>query len=339
MARRTRRVSSGPRLPGEFDLIHRYFAPLAAKMEGAQGLTDDACTYLPRPGQELVLTADALVAGIHFLQGDPPDLIARKMLRVNLSDLAAKGATPVGYLMTTGLSDDVDEAWVAKFAAGLAADQETYGIALMGGDTIAQPGPLTLSLTAIGTIAAGTAMRRRGAVAGDRILVSGTLGDGHLGLKVLRGGLADLDRDLARHLERRYHLPEPRVGLGRALASSRLVHAAMDVSDELVGDLGHICTASACGAVVRADRVPLSAAAAAAVAEDLDLLQGILTGGDDYELLFTAPAEAIRAIADMAAAAGVPVADIGEVVAGAGVRVLDRDGGEIGVGPGGYRHF
>ncbi len=332
-------MPTGPRLPGEFDLIHRYFAPLAARMEGALGLTDDACTYLPPPGHELVLTADALIAGVHFLADDPPDLIARKMLRVNLSDLAAKGATPVGYLMTTGFSDEIDEAWVAKFAAGLASDQETYGVALMGGDTVAQPGPLTLSLTAIGTIPAGTAMRRRGAIPGDRIYVSGTVGDGYLGLKVLRGGLADLDRDLTRHLSDRYHLPQPRVGLGQALAASRLVHAAMDVSDGLVGDLGHICTASACGAVIRAARVPLSSAAAVALAEDLDLLQGILTGGDDYELLFTAPAEAAPAIVDIAAAAGVAIADIGEVVAGDGVRVLDRDGDEIAVGRGGFRHF
>ena len=332
-------MPAGLRLPGEFDLIRRYFAPLAAKMAGAQGLTDDACTYLPPPGHELVLTADALIAGIHFLPTDPPDLIARKMLRVNLSDLAGKGAAPVGYLMTTGFSEDIDEAWVAKFTTGLATDQEIYGISLMGGDTVAQPGPLSLSLTAIGIIAEGRAMRRRGAVPGDHIYVSGTIGDGYLGLKVLRGTLMGLETGHAQHLRTRYHLPEPRLSLGQALAKSGLVHASMDVSDGLVADLEHICSASGCGAIVKADRVPLSGAAAAALAEDLDMLQGILTGGDDYELLFTAPPAAAPGIADLGRALDVPIADIGEVIAGSGVRVLDRDSDEIRFASGGFRHF
>lgn len=332
-------MPAGPRLPGEFDLIERYFAPLAAKMEGAQGLTDDACTYLPPAGHELVLTADALIADVHFLSTDPADLIARKMLRVNLSDLAAKGAKPIGYLMTTGFSADIDEAWVAKFAAGLATDQEIYGIALMGGDTVAQPGPLSLSLTAMGVIPVGQAMRRRGAVVGDRIFASGTIGDGHLGLKVLRGTLMGLEPDQAQFLRQRYQLPEPRVALGQALAASRLVHAAMDISDGLVADLGHICSASHCGAVIRTDQVPLSSAAAAALAEDLDLLPGILSGGDDYELLFTAPAGAAKAIRDIGLANGTPITEIGEIVAGSSVRVLDRDGDEIAFARGGFRHF
>ena len=332
-------MPAGPRLPGEFDLIQRYFAPLAAKMPGAQGLTDDACTYLPPAGHELVLTADALISGIHFLETDPPDMIARKMLRVNLSDLAAKGAMPVGYLMTTGFSDDIDEAWVSKFVAGLAIDQETFGISLMGGDTVAQPGPLTLSLTAIGIVAAGCAMRRRGALPGDRIFVSGTIGDGYLGLKVLRGGLLELDSAQSQFLGRRYQLPEPRVTLGQALARSRLIHASMDVSDGLVADLGHICSASGCGAVIRTDCVPLSDAATAALAEDLELMRGILTGGDDYELLFTAPADVAKVIAEIGADIGTDVTDIGEIAAAPGLRVLDRDGQEIAFARGGYRHF
>jgi len=174
---------------------------------------------------------------------------------------------------------------------------------------------------------------------GDRIFVSGTLGDGHLGLKVLRGTLMGLEPDQSQFLRQRYQLPDPRVALGQALAASRRVHAAMDISDGLIADLGHICRASQCGAVIRANQVPLSGAAAAALAEDLDLLPGILSGGDDYELLFTAPAAAAKAIRDLGAAHDSAIAEIGEVVAGSGVRVLDRDGTEIAFAQGGFRHF
>ena len=181
-------------LPGEFALIRKYFAPLAAGFSGALDLEDDAATYAVPSGCELVLTADALVEGRHYLASDPADLIARKMLRVNLSDLAAKGAKPVGYLMTTALGPDIDDDWIAKFAAGLAADQQEYGVALMGGDTVATPGPTTLSVTALGLVPVGRALRRRGAKPGDRLYVSGTIGDGILGLKVLRGELLEIGR-------------------------------------------------------------------------------------------------------------------------------------------------
>ncbi len=319
---------AGRPLPGEFELIRRYFAPLAAGFAGAANLEDDACTYQPPVGQELVLTADALVEGRHYLASDPADLIARKMLRVNLSDLAAKGARPVGYLMTTALGPDIDEAWIARFVAGLAADQKEFGITLMGGDTVATPGPTTLSVTALGTVPHGKALRRSGAKVGDKLFVSGTIGDGALGLKVLRGSLLDLDAAQRDALADRYHLPRPRLGLGAKLIGS--AHAAMDVSDGLVADAGHIAEASRCGVVIRTDRVPLSAAGQEALAGDLDLLPAILTGGDDYELLFTAPA--------LRPEWG-PVTEIGEIVAGSGVRVLDRDGAEIALAERGFQHF
>jgi thiamine-monophosphate kinase len=320
---------AGRPLPGEFDLIHRYFAPLAAGFPGALGLEDDAATYAPPVGHELVLTADALVEGRHYLPSDPPDLIARKMLRVNLSDLAAKGASAVGYLMTTALGPDIDEAWIAEFAKGLSADQTEFGVSLMGGDTVAIPGPTTLSVTAIGTVPRGAALRRNGARIGDKLFVSGTIGDGALGLRVLRGELLGLGGAERKALADRYHLPQPRMRLGVALLGA--AHAALDVSDGLVADAGHIAEASQCGVVIRADRVPLSPAAQQALADDLDLLPAILTGGDDYELLFTAPA-------------GGPdwstqVTEIGEVVAGEGVRVLDRDGSEIALAQRGFQHF
>jgi thiamine-monophosphate kinase len=317
-------------LPGEFALIRKYFAPLAAGFSGALDLEDDAATYAVPEGRELVLTADALVEGRHYLGSDPADLIARKMLRVNLSDLAAKGAKPVGYLMTTALGPDIDETWIAKFAAGLAADQSEYGLALMGGDTVATPGPTTLSVTALGIVPIGKALRRKGARVGDKLFVSGTIGDGALGLKVLRGGLLDLSSDHRVTLEDRYHLPQPRLQLGADLLASGRVTASMDVSDGLVADAGHIADASRCGLVIHADRVPLSAAAAEALASDLELLPSILGGGDDYELLFTAPD-------GISLPEG--VTEIGAVVAGGGVKVLDRDGAEIALGSGGFQHF
>jgi thiamine-monophosphate kinase len=315
-------------LPGEFALIRKYFAPLAAGFSGALDLEDDAATYAVPEGHELVLTADALVEGRHYLASDPADLIARKMLRVNLSDLAAKGAKPVGYLMTTALGPDIDEAWIAKFVAGLAADQAEYGIALMGGDTVATPGPTTLSVTALGIVPAGRALRRKGARPGDKLFVSGTIGDGALGLKVLRHQLLELPPEHRAALEDRYHLPQPRLKLGAALLASGVVTASMDVSDGLVADAGHIAQASRCGLVIHADRVPLSPAAQEALAEDLDLLPVILGGGDDYELLFTASGWV-----------GDGATEIGEVVAGSGVKVLDRDGAEIALSVGGFQHF
>jgi thiamine-monophosphate kinase len=326
-------VGSRAPLPGEFDLIRKYFAPLAAGFSGALDLEDDAATYAVPVGQELVLTADALVEGRHYLASDPADLIARKMLRVNLSDLAAKGAKPVGYLMTTALGPDIDEAWIVKFVAGLAADQQEYGIALMGGDTVATPGPTTLSVTALGLVPTGRALRRKGAKPGDRLFVSGTIGDGILGLKVLRGELLALGASDRAALADRYHLPRARVALGAALLGGGAVTAAMDVSDGLVADAGHIAEASHCGLILHADRVPLSPAAQEALAEDLDLLPVLLSGGDDYEILFTAGP------GFTAPAADVPVVEIGEVVSGSGVKVLDRDGAEIPMKVGGWQHF
>ena len=317
-------------LPGEFALIRKYFAPLAAGFSGALDLEDDACTYAPPGGHDLVLTADALVEDRHYLASDPADLVARKMLRVNLSDLAAKGAKPVGYLMTTALGPDIDEAWIAKFAAGLDADQKEYGVSLMGGDTVATPGPTTLSLTALGLVPTGRALRRRGAKPGDRLFVSGTIGDGILGLKVLKGELFDLSADQRDALADRYHLPKPRLALGASLLAGGKVTAAMDVSDGLVADAGHIGEASRCGLIIHADRVPLSAGAQEALAADLDLLPVLLSGGDDYELLFTAGA---------AFTAPDSVTEIGEVISGSGVTVLDRDGAEIPLKAGGWQHF
>ncbi|MGE0717706.1 MAG: thiamine-phosphate kinase [Alphaproteobacteria bacterium] len=313
---------------GEFGRIARFYAPLSAGAPGALGLTDDAAVLAPSPGHEIVVTADALVEGVHFRPEDAPGLVARKMLRVNLSDLAAKGARPIGYVMTTALPRRCGDDWVAAFAAGLAADQAEFAISLLGGDSVATPGPITLSVTALGEVPAGTAVRRNGATAGDRVFVSGTIGDGALGLLALQGKLSALppaDRDF---LADRYLLPQPRTAAGPLLRG--VARAMLDVSDGLVADLGHVATASGVAAEIDRDRIPLSPAARAAVAADPGLWELILGGGDDYELLFTA--------SSVPRAVGVPVTAIGRVVAGQGVSVLDAAGRPVPVARSGYRH-
>ena len=214
-------------LPGEFEIIAKYFAPLTAGAPGAEGLTNDAAVFTPRAGLGVVVTVDAMVAGVHFLPGDPPETLGRKLLRVNLSDLAAMGARPLGYLLVTALPRDLEEPWIAAFAAGLAEDQEAFGIVLMGGDTVSTPGPTTLSLTAFGEVATGHALTRAGAREGDDIYVSGTLGEGALGLKVLQGAFGDLSEADRASLAGRYRLPEPRLALGQALADRGLASAAL----------------------------------------------------------------------------------------------------------------
>ncbi len=326
-------------LPEEFDLIARYFAPLAAGRAGAVGLTDDAAFLELDPGRELVVTADALVAGVHFLADDPPDLVARKALRVNLSDLAAKGARPLAYFMTACLPAGLDEAWLAGFCGGLAADQAEFDVALMGGDTTSTPGPLTLSITALGQVPRGTALKRGAAQEGDSVIVSGTIGDGTLGLLALQGKLAALGAAERRHLIDRYRLPRPRAALGPLLAEGGLAHAAIDVSDGLVADLGHVCAASGLGAEIETVRLPLSAAAAAALDADPELIRRVLGGGDDYEILFTAPPALLGAIAGLARRLDLPLTVIGRMTGGSGVRIVVPDGGDLVLDTPGFRHF
>ncbi len=327
--------------PDEFGLIAELFAPLAAACPGALGLTDDAAFLPAEPGFDTVATMDAMVAGVHFLPDDPPDLIARKLVRVNLSDLAAKGAEPAFLMLAAAFPGGTTKAWLKAFAGGLKQDLDHYGIVLIGGDTVSTPGPLSLTLTALGRVAAGRGLLRSGAKPGDQIWVSGSIGDSALGLKAIRGALPDLDNCHLIDLADRYRLPRPRTELGPRLIG--LASAGMDVSDGLVQDLGHICRVSRVIAEIDAALVPLSAAAAAAVAADQSLLALVLTGGDDYELLFTAPPKATDGILAMAKAVGVPVTRIGRVAADgggtAGVTVRGEDGQVLAIERGGWRHF
>jgi thiamine-monophosphate kinase len=326
---------AAPRHLDEFARIARFFAPLAGK--GALGLTDDVALVDGPGATQYVLTADAIVAGVHYLPDDPPRQVAQKLLRVNLSDLAAKGATPVGYLLTTALPPACDEAWLEEFSAGLAADQTEFGIVLLGGDSVATPGPATLSVSAIGLVEAGRAVLRSGAKAGDRIYVSGTLGDAALGVRAAKGedlGIGAVERAF---LLDRFRLPRPRLNLGARLIG--LASAMMDISDGLVADLGHVCEASGLAGTIEVARLPLSPAARAALAVDPARLAAVLAGGDDYELLFAAPAGAAPALAALARATGVAVTEIGRVETGAGVRALDETGREIALAVKGYEHF
>lgn len=326
---------------GEFGRIRRFFAPLAGP--GGLGLTDDAALVDCPPGHRLVVTVDQLVEGVHYLPGDPPELIARKLLRRNLSDLAAMGATPRHYLLTSALPRSVGDDWVRRFAEGLAEDQRCFDVALIGGDSTSTPGPASLTLTAIGEVADGEEIRRGGARPGDRIWVSGTIGDAFLGLKVLRGEYPELAPSDRAALVRRYRLPEPRCVLGPRLVG--IAHAMIDVSDGLLADLGHICEVSGCAATVELSKVPFSAPAAAILAEGQEQPAVLLAGGDDYELLFAAPPEAAATIAALAAELAVPITEIGTIRKGGRggtgkvVRLIDDAGREIPVDVAGWRHF
>jgi thiamine-monophosphate kinase len=311
----------------EFRRIARHFAPLAGP--AGLGLLDDAAVLTPPPGRQLVISADAMVEGVHFLPADPPDLVARKLLRTNLSDLAAMGAAPLGYLTTVSVRADTPDAWFAAFAAGLAADQREFGLSLLGGDTTSTPGPATLSLTILGTVAPGAALLRSGARPGDEIWVSGTIGDATLGLLALKGELSDPTGLLAA----RYRLPQPRVALGERLHG--IADAAMDVSDGLVQDLGHMCRASRLAAVIEAPLVPLSDPARTA-----GRLETCLSGGDDYELLLAVPPGGADALRATSRACGIPVTRIGGFRPGEPhVTVRAADGTFLGFAREGWSHF
>lgn len=320
-------TGAGTQLPAEFSLIARHFAPLAGP--GTDGLRDDVAILTPPSGRDLVLKADALVEGVHFLPSDPPDLVARKLLRVNLSDLAGKGAIPIGYLVTISVARGTPDEWFAAFAAGLAQDQREFSVFLLGGDTTSTPGPISLSLTVIGHAEPGKVPRRGGASAGDEVWVTGTIGDGALGLAVAQGRLTDPSG----HLLNRYRLPRPRLGL----ALGGIASASMDVSDGLVQDLGHICRHSALSAEIEAMLVPLSGPARAA---GPGWLETILTGGDDYEILMAVPPSRANALRADARRVGIQVRRIGRLLAGAPqVRVLDATGGQMNLASGGWSHF
>ncbi len=324
----------------EDDLIANFFAPLAGP--AALGLKDDTALYAPPPGHELVLTVDAIVAGVHFFPGDPPETIARKALRVNISDIAAKGAEPQGFLLTFAMPQGFDMGWLERFVRALGEDARLWRCPLMGGDTVSTPGPLSISITVIGAVPAGRMVKRTGAQAGDAIYVSGTIGDAALGLYV-HGGKKEpwierLSQQQRNYLVQRYLEPQPRLALAPVIRE--FANGAMDVSDGLAGDLAKMMRVSGTSARVELARVPLSEAARAAC-EDERAFEIAMTGGDDYEILFTVPEGRSDALMRAASVAGIPVTVIGTVVESPdnSCKFLDRDGNARQFARASFSHF
>jgi thiamine-monophosphate kinase len=321
----------------EDDLIARFFAPIAG--QGGLGLRDDAALVAIGADEELVVTADALAAGVHFFADDPPESIARKALRVNLSDLAAKGAAPVGFLLSLALPQDWREEWLTKFADALAQDARVYACPLLGGDTIKSPEALFLSVSAFGAVPRGKMVRRDGARAGDRIYVSGTVGDAALGF-TLRNSRWDkpLQTGARQFLLDRYLHPQPRLALAPILRTH--ASAAMDISDGLVGDLIKLLRVSNLSGRIDLPRVPLSEAARTALKADSNLYELLVTGGDDYEILCTVPPSHSRTFEQAATQAGVPVTAIGLVASGDEAPCfLDAKGRRKDFARGSFSHF
>ena len=321
---------------GEFELIAEIFAPLA-KASLAFGLTDDAAIATPPLGQDLVVTTDAVIEGVHFFADDPPSLVAKKALRVNLSDLAAKGCTPTGYLLVLSLPKRINPTWLRSFADGLEEDQQEFGISLLGGDTTATPGPLTIVITAFGHVATGAMLRRSGAKAGHGVYMTGTVGDAGGGLVRLKGDGGALLPEEDQYLMHRFRVPEPRARLGPHLVG--MASASLDVSDGLLADLGHIARTSGVRIELEAARLPLSPALRRLWPNEVERAIRATTVGDDYEIVFMAPPGRWPDIMQVAAASGTTVSEIGRVVAGTGVALLDSKGHQMQIGRPGYVHF
>lgn len=324
---------------GEFDLIETYFAPLAAGRDGTFDLNNDGALLPAAGGKRLATTVDTLVEGVHFRPQTAPDALAAKALAVNLSDMAAMGACPLAYLLAVSFPTAPRQDWLEAFCGELARLQACYDIYLLGGDTTSTTGPLCLSVTLFGALAGDEALTRSGAGAGDGIYVSGSLGDAALGLVALGEGLPWLDAAQRASLVASYERPMPRVALGQALLGRGLATAAMDVSDGLIQDLGHMARHSGLAAIVERSRLPLSDAATAAVTGDPGLWPRLYGGGDDYELLFTAPPGRREALAALSRELRLPLTQIGRMQDGKGVRLLDASGRAIAVESAGWSHF
>lgn len=318
---------------GEFEQIAQIMAPLAEQAEGAFALSDDAAVFSHGPSQEIVVTTDTLIADVHFFASDSPQDIAHKLLGVNLSDLASMGAKPLHYTLNASYPENITTGWIKDFAVGLGEMQKIYALSLLGGDTTRTTGPLVLSLSAFGSVDKGQCLRRNGAGAEDLLCVSGTIGDGALGLKVAKGELSDETG----HLIHRYLHPQPRTNLGQALV--RFATACMDISDGLLGDLDHMMKQSSCGAEIYLDKIPFSTAAQNHLLKDSSLLPTLLNGGDDYELLFSIPKEKEINLLKISEESQTQVQVIGSISANPGLRLYKKDGTLFDIETTGYRHF
>ena len=321
----------------EFDFIATYLAPLAGK--GGLSLADDAAILTPRVGKDLILTKDAMVEGVHFPKGHYGGDTAEKLLRVNLSDLAAKGARPLGYLLSIVWPDNIDPLHFQGFAAGLSDVQKAYDFELLGGDTTRSTGPMVVSATLIGEVPKGTMVTRSGAQIGDDIWVSGSLGDAYLGLQNVLGTALDPapSAEAIWHFEEAYYRPEPRLLLRKALRSHAT--ACADISDGMLADAGHIAKASGRRFDIELETLPLSPFAQDWAQNDTERLTALITAGDDYELVFTAPASMRKALSVQGDKIGCPLTRVGTVRDGLGVRLRGTSGQEIKVTKTGFKHF
>lgn len=327
-------------ITSEEELIRTYLAPLARANEGAFGLRDDCAIFSPTPGTDLVISTDAIAAGVHFFPDDRPEDIAWKALAVNLSDLAASAATPRVYQMALSFPDAPTHAFMERFASGLAEAQSAFNIVLSGGDTDRRPGPMTITITVIGDVPAGVRLTRDGARPGDALFVTGTVGDAACGLKLRRGDEAACDWPLASNeraeLIARYLRPQPRLDIAPLLR--RVATAAMDLSDGLAKDLGRLAAASSAGASIEYALLPISKAVSRLAGADTSIEQLVLSGGDDYELLFSASREREAEIRTLAATAGTNVTRIGWVSQSPGL-ILRTPDGDRPLVPAGWEHF
>lgn len=339
MARKTKQ--GDPKGEGEFDIIARVFAPLA-KDVGAFGLKDDAAILMVTEGEELIVTCDTLVAGVHFLPDDPADSVGHKALAVNISDLTAKGARGYAYTLSLTLPPDISIDWLEGFAAGLKVVQEQTDISLVGGDTTASPGPVTVTITALGQAAHQHAVMRLGAMPGDRLYVSGTIGDAHLGLRLLRDPVLakrwSLTENEAAYLVERYRRPGPNNALATLVRN--FARAAIDVSDGLVGDIEKLCAVSHVGVAIDTGNVPFSEAAKKALAFDPTLLPVLITAGDDYEVVLAVSEKSVAGFESESEASGARFTALGTLLAAKkGVSVHDEAGKTLKIKEKGFKHF
>ena len=323
-------------ISAEDRLIARFFKPLATE-PGALGLSDDAAFLTLPAGFDLVLTTDAIVGGVHFFSEDAAHLVASKAMRVNLSDLAAKGARPLGFLLSLALPQEIGEPWLEGFARGLRGDAALFGCPLFGGDTVRTSGPIVASVAMFGSVPGSTMVRRSGAEIGDRVFVTGTIGDAALGVMIRKGKDWQLNEPQRQHLLSRYLMPQPRNVLAEAVRTH--ASAAMDISDGFAGDFAKLCRASGVAADIDVTQVPLSDAAKAVMAADRGMFESVLTGGDDYEIVCTVPAAKAGRFHDAAKAANVAVSEIGEIKAGEGARFLGTDGRALAFKRASFSHF
>jgi len=322
---------------GEFELIETYFAPLTRGVEGAFNLKDDAAVIVPPAGKSMVITTDTIVEGVHFFSDDLPEDIAAKMLRVSLSDLAAMGSIPAYYNLSIAITTSISGQWFDKFTKSLKADQDKYGIFLIGGDTVLTPGPLTFTITAIGFIAVGKILRRNGAKIDDDIWVSGSIGDAALGLMVAKGKLNHVSDTQKKYLITRYRRPDPRTELAPNLLDD--VNAAIDISDGLIADLGHMCSESKVGADILMANIPLSRAGRSVINHEPSYLELVLGGGDDFELLFTADRSIRDTFKSISKNLEISLTRIGSIVNTRSGRIFDQSGAQYSPKGIGYTHF